>query len=70
MNNICMDNIKAVSEINHIIDRLYEIQENDYLSLHDKVLINDIIGTLQYKFKEPIMGIKESNIISTKGFIP
>ena len=70
MNNICMDNIKAVSEINHIIDRLYEIQENDYLSLHDKVLINDIIGTLQYKFKEPILGIKESNIISTKGFIP
>jgi hypothetical protein len=70
MNNICMDNIKAVKEINNIIDILYEVQKNDYLSQTDKVSINDIIGTLQYKFKEPILGIKESNIISTKGFIP
>lgn len=70
MNNICMDNIRAVKEINNIIDILYEVQKNDYLSQTDKVSINDIIGTLQYKFKEPILGIKESNIISTKGFIP
>tara|TARA_R100000963_G_C4593643_1_gene69933 strand:- start:157 stop:354 length:198 start_codon:yes stop_codon:yes gene_type:complete len=65
-----MDNIRAVKEINNIIDILYEVQKNDYLSQTDKVSINDIIGTLQYKFKEPILGIKESNIISTKGFIP
>ena len=70
MNNICMDNIRAVKEINNIIDILYEVQKNDYLSQTDKVSINDIIGTLQYKFKEPILGIKESNIIRTKGFIP
>ena len=70
MNNICIDDTKACKEINHIIDRLYEIQENDYLSLHNKVLINDIIGTLQYKFKEPILGITHNEIFSTRGFIP
>ena len=69
MNNICIDNTKASREIKNIIDILYEIQKNNYLSQKDIVSINDIIGTLQYKFVEPILGITDNEIISNKGFI-
>ena len=70
MNNICIDNTKASREIRNIIDILYEIQKNNFLSQNDIVSINDIIGTLQYKFQEPILGITHNEIFSTKGFIP
>jgi hypothetical protein len=69
MNNICIDTTKAVIEIRNIIDKLYEIQENALLSQNQIVEINDIIGTLQYQFKEPIAGIRNTDIISNKGYI-
>ena len=69
MNNICIDTTKAVIEIRNIIDKLYEIQENSFLSQNEIVEINDIIGTLQYQFKEPIAGVRDTDIISNKGYI-
>ena len=69
MNNICIDTTKAVIEIRNIIDKLYEIQENALLSQNQIVEINDIIGTLQYQFKEPIAGVRDTDIISNKGYI-
>ena len=69
MNNICIDTTKAVIEIGNIIDKLYEIQENSFLSQNEIVEINDIIGTLQYQFKEPIAGVRDTDIISNKGYI-
>ena len=69
MNNICRDTTKAVIEIRNIIDKLYEIQENSLLSQNEIVEINDIIGTLQYQFKEPIAGVRDTDIISNKGYI-
>tara|TARA_R100001530_G_scaffold25928_1_gene20879 strand:- start:718 stop:930 length:213 start_codon:yes stop_codon:yes gene_type:complete len=70
MNNICINDTKASKEIRNIIDTLYDIQKNNFLSQNDIVSINDIIGTLQYKFQEPILGITHNEIFSTKGFIP
>ena len=69
MNNICIDTTKAVKEIRNIIDKLYEIQENSLLSQNEIVEINDLIGTLQYKFLEPIAGVRDTDIISNKGYI-
>ena len=37
--------------IDNVIDNLYELQKNEYLSTKEIVLINDIVGTLQYKIK-------------------
>ena len=55
MNNICINDTKASKEIRNIIDTLYDIQKNNFLSQNDIVSINDIIGTLQYKFQETIL---------------
>lgn len=35
-----------------IVNQLYDIQENEFLSPREKVLINQIIGNIQYKLKE------------------
>ena len=37
--------------IDNVIDNLYELQKNEYLSTKEIILINDIVGTLQYKIK-------------------
>ena len=43
--------MKRKELIDNIIDDLYEIQKNEYLSIKEIILINDIVGTLQYKIK-------------------
>ena len=55
MNNICIDTSETIKHINNIINDLYTIQDKDLLSQAHIVLINDIIGTLQYKLKEPLL---------------
>ena len=35
-----------------IVNQLYDIQENEFLSPYEIALINQIIGNIQYKLKE------------------
>jgi hypothetical protein len=57
-NNI-VDTGEVIRLINEMIINLYDIQDNESMSQNNIVLINDIIGTLEYKFKRPLIDNKK-----------